>query len=118
MIKSLVSQGPYLVINGGYHNYPYMSPGAVCAGQLRWNTNTNEMEVNDGVSWRSLNANNTSIALTTEAQDALSWAMTKMQQERELNARMQRHPGLRDTWEKFKIMEALCQEEDARQLNS
>ena len=35
MIKSLVSQGPYLVINGGYHNYPYMSPGAVGAGQLR-----------------------------------------------------------------------------------
>jgi hypothetical protein len=41
-----------------------------------------------------------------------------MQQERELNERIQRHPGLRDTWEKFKIMEALCQEEDARQSNS
>jgi hypothetical protein len=41
-----------------------------------------------------------------------------MKQDRDLNERMQRHPGLRDTWEKFKIMEALCQEEDARQLNS
>ena len=117
MIKSLVSQGPYLVVNGGYHN-PYMSPGAVGAGQLRWNTNTNEMEVNDGVSWRNLGANNTSISLTNDAQDALSWALTKMQEERELKDRMQRHPGLRDTWEKFKIMDALCREQDAGQFNS
>jgi hypothetical protein len=118
MIKSLVSQGPYLVVNSGYHNFPYISPGTVGAGHVRWNSNTNDMEVNDGVTWRSLAANNTSISLTNDAQDALTWAITKMKQDRDLNERMQRHPGLRDTWEKFKIMEALCQEEDARQLNS
>jgi hypothetical protein len=78
----------------------------------------NEMEVNDGVTWRSLGANNPSISLTNEAQDALSWALKKMQEERELKERIQRHPGLRDTWEKFRIMEALCQEEDARQSNN
>ena len=118
MIKSLVTQGPYLVINGGYHNFPYISPGTAGAGHVRWNPNMNEMEVNDGISWRSLGANDTSISLTNDAQDALSWALKKMQEERELKERMQRHPGLRDTWEKFKIMEALCQEQDARQLNS
>ena len=118
MIKSIVSQGPYLVVNGGYHNYPYFSAGAVGAGQLRWNTNTNEMEVNDGVMWRNLGANNTTVSLTTDAQEALSWALKKMQEERELNQRMERHPGLKDTWEKFKIMEVLCREEDARQPNS
>jgi hypothetical protein len=117
MIKSVVSQGPYLVINGGYHNFPYISPGTVGAGQLRWNPNMNEMEVNDGIVWRSLGANDTSISLTNDAQDALTWAITKMQEERELKERMQRHPGLQDTWEKFKIMEALCQEQDARQSN-
>ena len=118
MIKSVVTQGPYLVINGGYHNFPYISPGTVGAGHVRWNSNTSEMEVNDGVTWRSLCANNTSISLTNDAQDALSWALKKMQEEREFKERMQRHPGLRDTWEKFKIMEALCQEDDARQPNS
>jgi hypothetical protein len=109
MIKSLVTQGPYLVINGGYHNFPYISPGTAGAGHVRWNPNMNEMEVNDGISWRSLGANDTSISLTNDAQDALSWVLKKMQEER--------HPGLRDTWEKFKIMEVLCREEDARQLN-
>ena len=118
MIKSIVTQGPYLVVNGGYHNYPYLSPGAVGAGQLRWNTNMNEMEVNDGVSWRSLGANSTTVSLTDDAQNALSWVLTKMQEERELQQRLQRHPGLRDTYEKFKIMEALCREEDAGQPNS
>ena len=118
MIKSIVSQGPYLVVNGGYHNYPYFSAGAVGGGQLRWNTNLNEMEVNDGVVWRSLAFNDTNISLTNEAQDALSWALKKMQEERELQQRIARHPGLRDTYEKYKIMEALCREEDARQPNS
>jgi len=123
MIKSIVSEGPYLVVNGGYHNYPYLSPGAVkfknvnCAGHLRWNTNTNEMEVNDGVSWRVLSAKHTTVSLTTDAQKALTWVMTKMTEEHELNQRMERHPGLRDTYEKFRIMEALCREEDAASLN-
>lgn len=118
MIKNITSNSQYLVVNGGYHNYPYFSAGAVCAGQLRWNTNTNEMEVNDGVVWRNLGANDTSIEFSTDAQEALNWVMTKMKDERELTQRMERHPGLRDTWEKFKIMEALCKEEDARQSNS
>ncbi len=118
MIKSITAQGPYLVIDGGSHNYPYLSPGAVCAGQLRWNTNTNEMEVNDGNIWRSLGHNNASIGLTAVAQEALSWAVDKMKEDFELHKRIARHPGLRDTYEKFKIMEALCREEDARQLNS
>ena len=117
MIKSLTSQGPYLVINGGYHNYPYFSAGAVGAGQLRWNTNMNEMEVNDGVNWRSLGTTHTTLSLTDDAQNALTWAVTKMKEERDLQQRIERHPGLRDTWEKFKIMEALCREEDARQPN-
>ena len=118
MIKSLITQGPYLQITGGYHNYPFMSPGAVCAGQLRWNTNTNEMEVNDGVSWRSLGAINTTVSLTADAQQALTWAIQKMQEEQELKQRMERYPGLRDTHEQFRIMNALCQEQDARQSNS
>ena len=118
MIKTVTSHGPYLVVNGGYNNYPSVSPGTVGAGQLRWNSNMNEIEVNDGISWRSLNANNTTISLTNDAQDALSWALKKMQEERELEQRLQRHPGLADTYEKFKIMEALCREEDVRQLNT
>lgn len=118
MIKSIVSQGPYLVVDCGYHNYPYFSAGTACAGQLRWNTNTNEMEINDGVIWRSLGASNTTVSLTTDAQEALTWAVTKMKEERELNQRIERHPGLKDTYEKFKIMEALCKEEDAGQPNS
>ena len=110
MIKSLVSQGPYLVINGGYHNYPYMSPGAVGAGQLRWNTNMNEMEVNDGVSWRSLGAINTTIALSNDAQDALSWALKKMQEEKRLEELCQEHVGIKDLKEKLEVMIKLVQD--------
>lgn len=118
MIKSITAQGPYLVINGGYHNYPYLSPGAVGAGQLRWNSNTSEMEVNDGTIWRSLSQNNTTIELSAVAQQALNWAVDKMKEDLELHKRIERHPGLKDTYEKFKIMEALCKEDDARQPNS
>lgn len=118
MIKTLTTQDPYLVIEGGYNSSPYISPGAGGAGHLRWNSSMQEMEVNDGVTWRSLGSNPTTIYLAEDAKNAIGWALKKMQEERELEDRMQRHPGLRDTWEKFKIMEALCQEDDARQPNS
>jgi hypothetical protein len=76
------------------------------------------MEVNDGVTWRSLGSNASTICLTEDAKTAIGWALKRMQEERELEQRMQRHPGLRDTWEKFKIMESLCREEDVQQPNS
>ena len=117
MIKNLLAGG-HIIVNGGYHNHPYISPGSAGSGMVRWNTNANALEVNDGAVWRPLAAIDTTIGLSPEAESAINWAIRRQREEAELEVRMQRHPGLRDTYEKYKIMEALCREEDARQPNS
>lgn len=116
MIKNLLAGG-HIIVNGGYHNYPYIGP-ASGSGMLRWNINTNDLEVNDGAVWRPLAAIDTTIGLSPEAESAIEWAIQRQREEAKLETRMQRHPGLRDSYEKFKIMEALTREEDAGQLNS
>ncbi|NBR62277.1 MAG: hypothetical protein EBT86_11715 [Actinobacteria bacterium] len=116
MIKNLLAGG-HIIVNGGYHNYPYIGV-ANGSGMVRWNSNVNEIEVNDGAVWRKLAANDTTIGLSPEAESAIEWAIQRQREEAELETRMQRHPGLRDSYEKFKIMEALTREEDAGQLNS
>lgn len=70
----------------------------------------NEMEVNDGVSWRSLGAINTTIALSNDAQDALSWALKKMQEEKRLEELCQEHVGIKDLKEKLEVMIKLVQD--------
>ena len=116
MIKNLLAGG-HIIVNGGYHNYPYIGPSSG-SGMLRWNANLNQLEVNDGAVWRQLAAIDTTIGLSPEAESAINWAIKRQQEEAELETRMQRHPGLRETWERFKIMDALTREEDARQPNS
>lgn len=116
MIKNLLAGG-HIIVNGGYHNYPYIG-AANGSGMVRWNSNTNQLEVNDGAVWRPLAAIDTTIGLSPDAEQAINWAIKQQQEEADLEARMQRHPGLRETYEKFKIMDALTREEDARQLNS
>ena len=69
------------------------------------------MEVNDGVSWRSLAANSTSIALTVDAQQALDWAISKMQQEARLEEISKTHPAVKDLKEKLDIMLTLVGQE-------
>ena len=83
MIKTLTTHDPYLVIEGGYNSSPYISPGAGGAGHLRWNSSMQEMEVNDGVTWRSLGSNASTIYLTEDAKSAIGWALKRMQEERD-----------------------------------
>jgi hypothetical protein len=45
-------------------------------------------------------------------QEILTWAEKKMREDLELEKRMEQHPGLRDAYEKFKVMDVLTQEND------
>ena len=90
---------------GGSPSNPYISPGAVGAGMIRWNGNTNCMEVNDGNMWQQLNSSYTNIDLSEESKQILAWAAEKMRKEKELEALCEKYPGLkkaRDNYELFK----------------
>jgi len=111
MIKNISSSGKYLQVQGGNNVYPYISPGAANAGQLRFNTNTSNLEIWDGVAWKDINNTYTSIGLTGEAELLLDWARTKRDEDIKFQALVESHPGVQDLKEKLDIMVALVKQE-------
>jgi hypothetical protein len=73
---------------------------------------TQQMEVYDGTNWISITQTDT-VGLTMPAEEAIRWAQEKMQDERNLEERMAKHPGLKDAYEKFQMMDILTKEENA-----
>jgi len=121
MIRSIYQGGRYLSVSGGQPTSPSIynsysggqSSGAQSfTGQLRYNTNTQNMEVFDGNMWQTWTSNSATVTLTPEAEALLDWAREKRQEEVNLKMRMEEHPGLKDAYEKFKIMDILTLEEE------
>ena len=78
---------------------PYISPGAEGAGQMRYNTRSNNMEVWDGVTWKELSMAYTSVDLNYEAQELLKWARETRNKELAREARIRSNPALRKAYE-------------------
>ena len=74
MINGINSSGRYITVSGGNSSNPYISPGSAGAGMMRFNPNTNNIEVNDGNSWITLSSTYASVGLNTEAESLLDWA--------------------------------------------
>lgn len=91
MIKTIMA-GAYINIQNAYASAPYISPGAVGAGQLRWNSNINAIEVNDGLYWQSLSPSSPTIELNTEARELLDFVKKQRDRQRlvELNPSLQK----------------------------
>lgn len=99
MIKGVNGTGKYITVTGGQASPPYISPGAQSAGNLRWNINTNVMEVYDGVSWKELAGGYANVELSYEADSLLDWARKERDKQRLREKRLQENPALRKAWE-------------------
>ena len=77
------------------------------SGQMRYNSTSSCMEIFDGSVWQPVGNSISQIGLTPEAEEILDWARKKRQEEVNLMMRMEEHPGLKDAYERFKIMDAL-----------
>lgn len=114
MIKTITTDSAWIQQQNNYHSVPLMSPGAQSAGILRWNTNTNTIEVYNGMSWYNIDTS-VNLDLSEYAKQALSWAYAKMVEENRLKELMARNPGLKDLHDKFEMMRVLCQQEEKEQ---
>jgi hypothetical protein len=121
MINSIYSGGKYMQVQGGNPNpvsiyntqAQFNSNGPQSfTGHLRYNANNQCMEVFDGSAWQRMDTSAAQVGLTIEAESLLDWAREKRQEEVNLRMRMEQHPGLKDAYEKFKIMDALTLEEE------
>jgi len=73
MIKSITSSSPYITVTGGSPMTPYFSPGAQGAGQMRFNTSSNNIEVWDGVTWKAFRSMNERIEELAEQAGAVRY---------------------------------------------
>jgi hypothetical protein len=79
------------------------------AGMVRYNSNTQTLEVYDGNTWLAI-AGSADVGLSPEAQQVMDWAYKKMKEDEQLEVLMEKHPGLKDLHEKFTLMKALVAE--------
>ena len=110
MIKNLTANGAFVQVNS--YSPPNVYGSGQSAGQVRYNTITQHMEVYDGTNWISISQTAT-VGLSYDAEEILRWAQTKRAEEADLKERLAKHPGLKDAWEKFQIFDILSREADA-----
>lgn len=113
MIKNIMQTGRYVQVqNGTSSTYVNGYSGAQGVGNMRFNTSNQNMEVFDGNSWIQLNMGHASVGLTIEAEALLDWARTKRDEEFKLKELIEKHPGLKEAYERLEIMKALTLEEE------
>jgi len=110
MIRN-INAGAHIVVSDGYIHRPSISPGAQSAGMVRYNTNTDNLEVYDGIGWQPIGNASPTVDLSPMARQAVDWAVRKQREEDELEALMKKHPGLRELHNQLEMMKILCQEE-------
>jgi len=105
MIKQIYSGKGINLINN-YNSYPYISPGSNGAGMVRWNSNLNCFEVNDGAVWRHITMSDPIIELSSDVISAIEWAQAQMYKERMREERIKNNPALQKAYEAIQRAEA------------
>lgn len=111
MIKNIVGGNGIVVTNSGSSG-PYVNMNNASAGMIRYNGSSSNLEVYDGSSWLTMSMSYPSISLDSSAVSVMDWARKKMSEERELEALMEKHPGLRNLHDQFEMMKILCRKEE------
>ena len=120
MIKSIHSSSPFLTVSGGNPGSTYIGnySNAPGVGNMRYNPNTQNIEVYDGSTWIILSAQHTNINLSDEAVSLLEWARKKRNEELERERLAETSPAIKDLVnqikdkeEQIKIVQTLLKEE-------
>jgi hypothetical protein len=115
MIKDIHPRGRYMqVIGGSASTYVNNYGGAQGVGNLRFNTSIQCLEVYDGTTWTRLNMPDATVGLNDEAEALLDWARERRNEEIAFKARMEKHPGLQEAYERLEIMKALTLEQEKK----
>ena len=103
------------ILISGRNHVVDISDGASGAGMVRWNSNMNCLEVNDGNSWQQIHSTHPMISLTSDAETLLDWARAKRDEEWRIAALAAKNPTVADALaavqlakEKLQVVTALC----------
>ena len=105
MISTIGSSSSYLTVTGGMTTHPYISPGSQSAGMIRWNTNSNVIEIYNGTGWIEYRGAHATVDLNSRAQSIMRWAEEKMLREEELTKLAEENPSVATAIENVKKAE-------------
>lgn len=111
MIKGITGTGKYVRVTGGTPSNPYISPGSVGAGMMRYNSNMNCIEVNDGNSWKDMGGNYANVELTHEAESLLDWARKKRDEEMVMVLLIEKYPALKKAKDNYDLIWNIVKDE-------
>jgi hypothetical protein len=103
MIKSIVQSGRYLTVTGN-GAYPYISSygNGMGTGNMRFNTQTQNIEVYDGNQWITCSTGSMSVGLNGDAESLLDWARIKRDEESRIVVLAAKHPTVANALEAVK----------------
>jgi len=111
MIKNINRHGKYMdVIGGNTNNHIATYVGAQGVGNLRFNTNNQNMEIYDGNSWAALHMGYVTVGLTPDAESLLDWARKKRDEEMELEALAETNSTIKD------LMDTITQKQEQLEI--
>ena len=119
MIKSIHANSPYINVSGGNPGSTYIAHGSgPGVGNMRYNPNSQNIEVFDGSLWVILQTMGAYISLDGQAISILKWAEKKMLEEAERNKLAETNPAIKDLMnqieqkeEQIKVVQTLLKEE-------
>jgi hypothetical protein len=100
MIKGINPQGMFTQVSGGSPSGNYYQTGQPMSGMTRYVSNN--LEVYDGSSWQQIGSSYASIGLTANAEAAINWALSKMNEEAELEKLSSEHPAVKAAYDNMK----------------
>lgn len=106
MIRDINANSEYLTVSSTTTpTYINNFNGLLGAGNMRFNTSTQNMEVYDGNNWIILTSGTSHLDVSFRTKEILRWAEKKMAEEAKLEEQCKQYPGLakaRDNFEMFK----------------
>ena len=97
MIKSIQTNGPFLSVAGGYPSSTYINHGSGPGlGNMRYNPNSQNIEVFDGSIWVIMQSSNAYISLDHEALKLLEWVRKKRDEELEVELLAETNSTIKD----------------------
>ena len=103
MIKGINAQGMFTQVTGGSPGSNYYQTGQPMSGMTRYYNNN--LEVYDGNMWQQVSSSYASVGLSAVAEDAINWAIGKMNEERHYKELAEKHPAVKAALDNLKRAE-------------
>ena len=83
---------------------PYIQTNSTnpMTGQVKFNTNSQCLELYDGYSWQTMPMGHAMVGLSVDAEAALKWAKEKQKEEQELEELAKTNPTIQDLVDQIK----------------